>query len=163
MERWEEYFNELLNRENGRKEESLKEEDELEQNRRAEESITMEEIEEIIKNMGNNTSPGLDNLTAEMFKYSGEVKVITRKLILASEQIGLHINEGNTKVMVRNDENFEQNMKLKVQVNRNNGSKFEVVERFEHLWNKCVFVMSKVLNNKDIERTKSTIMQDSYQ
>ena len=74
LNRWQEYFSELLNESEVRAEEEctqiqqrfgeLKEEEE-------EQPPDKEEIQEIITNLRNNKSPGNDGLTAEMFKYGG--------------------------------------------------------------------------------------------
>jgi len=74
MDRWKEYFEELL--EAGQEEDSTNMEDEEQTNRdelhEDEEKITKEEMEEAIKKVKNGKAPGYDKVTPEMVKEMGE-------------------------------------------------------------------------------------------
>jgi hypothetical protein len=83
LDRWVEYFEELLNGENY--EENLEGENniQMEQGQKEDEvPPSKEQITEIIRKLKNNKSPGTDGLTAELFKYGGQRLLdYTHKLI----------------------------------------------------------------------------------
>lgn len=78
LDRWAEYFSELLNVTTGREDldENETEGDQPWQNSSQEErpvpTPTMEEVRKAIKSLRNNKAPGNDNITAEMIKGGGE-------------------------------------------------------------------------------------------
>jgi hypothetical protein len=73
MERWREYFQNLLEEENNPKErEEVQERDNLREREGEERKITKQEFEKALSKMKNGKAPGHDEITTEMIKYAGE-------------------------------------------------------------------------------------------
>lgn len=70
MERWKEYFMELLDVE-GNKEEDNKDVKQESEEEETDEQITKEELEWVLKELKNGKAPGEDKITTEMLKYMG--------------------------------------------------------------------------------------------
>lgn len=72
LERWAEYYEELLNKEETRTDYEQKPTEATDKDTEENDPPKLDEIKEIIRSLKNNKSPGADNIMAELFKYGGE-------------------------------------------------------------------------------------------